>query len=125
MKDGKPTVCVPNPGAACVAPYHDSNDRNAGGPHGDTAAAADIDGGKMDGFVRQQSAGRKAACAASNDPQCSVGGNNLDVMGYHTDQEIPNYWAYAQKFCIARSDVRIECLLEFTLAFIHGFRMVS
>ena len=33
------------------SPYHDSNDVNGGGPHGDFAAAAAIDHGRMDGFI--------------------------------------------------------------------------
>src|SRR5207302_1417080 len=50
MKDGVPTVCVPDPAAGtCVQPFHDSNDLNRGGPHGQANAAANVDGGKMDG----------------------------------------------------------------------------
>src|SRR6266516_8115389 len=59
MQNGVPSVCVPDPaGGPCVAPYHDANDRNAGGPHGEASARADIDGGNMDGFVAQQETGR-------------------------------------------------------------------
>src|SRR5579872_1918936 len=48
-KDGKFTVCVPDPSkGSCAEPFHDSNDRNFGAGHGAAAAAADIDGGKMD-----------------------------------------------------------------------------
>src|SRR5271169_1267765 len=39
---------------AKVYPFHTTVDSNAGGPHGSTNATADIDGGKMDGFVSQQ-----------------------------------------------------------------------
>src|SRR6266576_3202678 len=39
-----PGVCVPDPAkGGCVTPYHDPNDLNSGGPHGDTAAVADVD----------------------------------------------------------------------------------
>src|ERR1051326_5898179 len=42
MKDGVPTVCVPDPQThQCVKPYHDSQDRNGGGPHGAANATAD------------------------------------------------------------------------------------
>lgn len=45
-------VCAPDPlHGGCVAPFHDPNDQNYGGPHGHGAFTADLDGGKMDGFV--------------------------------------------------------------------------
>src|SRR5512142_344991 len=58
--DGLPAnVCVPDPDTKrCVAPFHDTNDRNSGGPHGQTNATADINGGKMDGFIAQEEAGK-------------------------------------------------------------------
>lgn len=87
-------VCVRNPGG-CSRPYHDINDRNAGGPHGHVNAINDIDGGKMDGFV-QSAAGGRRNCAQTNNPNC--GGN--DVMGYHDAHEIPNYWRYARDFVL-------------------------
>src|SRR5256886_2444587 len=52
--DGDFAVCVPDPAkGACQKPFHDTRDLNAGGPHGDAAATADIGGGKMDGFIGQ------------------------------------------------------------------------
>src|SRR6185437_9636624 len=34
MSDGQPSVCVPDPlHRTCVRPYHDTANRNAGGPH--------------------------------------------------------------------------------------------
>ena len=46
--------CVPDPRrGTCDRPYHDTEDRNAGGPHGHGTALSDIAGGKMDGFVAQ------------------------------------------------------------------------
>jgi phospholipase C len=101
MQNGVPTVCVPDPATKqCVKPFHDPNDKNYGGPHGETNATADIDGGKMDGFIAQERAGRKAACANVNDPSCSLSDTNPDVMGWHDAREIPNYWAYAQNFVL-------------------------
>ena len=45
MQDGVPTVCVPDPHTEkCVKPFHDSNDKNIGGPHGAVDATADING---------------------------------------------------------------------------------
>jgi phospholipase C len=98
MRNGVPTVCVPDPAlGSCVRPYHDANDVNGGGPHGQANAAADIDGGKMDGFIAQAEQAKKG-CADPNNPNCANG--RVDVMGYHTGAEIPNYWAYARNFVL-------------------------
>src|SRR5579885_452685 len=51
MKNGVPTVCVPQASGPCVRPYRDTQDRNRGGPHNFGAAKTDINGGKMDGFL--------------------------------------------------------------------------
>ncbi len=82
MQNGIPTVSVYNPFTKMyVQPYHNPQDLNTGGPHGFANAVADINGGKMDGFLAQS-------------------GGSLDVMGYHDNREIPNYWAYAQNFVL-------------------------
>ena len=98
MKDGTPTVCVPNPAGGCTRPYHDIADVNGGGPHGEANAVADVDGGKMDGFIAQRDQA-KSSCTNPDDPACNSGGQP-DVMGYHTGAEIPNYWTYAQDFVL-------------------------
>jgi hypothetical protein len=60
MAAGKPAVCAPDPRSGrCVAPYHDARDLNHGGPHGQAAAAADINGGAMKGFIGQAQKGGK------------------------------------------------------------------
>ena len=62
MKNGKPTVCVPDPSnGTCVAPYVDHADVNGGGPHNYTNATSDINGGKMNGFIGQAESERRAA----------------------------------------------------------------
>ena len=92
------TVCSPDPlTSQCVYPYHDTHNVNGGGPHGQADAVADIDAGKMDGFVAQAERGRKG-CSVTNNPAC--GGDKTDVMGYHTRDEIPNYWSYADNFVL-------------------------
>ena len=108
--DGIPAgVCVPDPmTGGCVAPFHNAADANFGGPHGAPAATADIDGGRMDGFVAQ--AEKASNCAAgSNDPTCSPCTETsagtpqsrcVDVMGYHDAREIPNYWSYAENYVL-------------------------
>ncbi|HMC71337.1 MAG TPA: alkaline phosphatase family protein, partial [Mycobacteriales bacterium] len=96
---GRFTTCVPDPQSqTCVYPSHDASDRNGGGPHGQGAATADVDGGKMDGFVGQAEKGARG-CGNVDAPECSPT-NKPDVMGYHDAREIPNYWAYAQNFVL-------------------------
>ncbi|MGH9830516.1 MAG: alkaline phosphatase family protein, partial [Blastocatellia bacterium] len=86
--DGFPAgACVPDPASGtCVAPFHDTSDMVYGGPHGAANATADLNGGKMDGFIAQ------AEQAKSPEP--------LDVMSYKDQREIPNYWAYARNFVL-------------------------
>src|SRR6185437_11268142 len=103
--------CVPDPvNGGCVKPFHDTNNKNFGGPHGAANATADMDctipatrtGCKMDGFVRQAEKGQSCT---SNDPNCSpctTGSHTqcIDAMGYHDGAEIPNYWAYAKDYVL-------------------------
>ncbi len=99
MANGVPTVCVPDPATGgCDWPYHDTHDLTAGGPHGQADATADIDGGKMDGFVAQAEKAKKG-CAVTLNPGCA-GAGTPDVMGYVTGAEIPNYWTYARDFVL-------------------------
>ena len=99
MKNGKPTVCITQgAGKPCVRPYVDHADVNGGGPHRQDNAAADIDKGKMDGFVTQLAKAKKG-CADPTDPACQNSATP-DVMGYHTGSDIPNYWAYAKNFAL-------------------------
>ncbi len=99
MSGGVPTVCVPDPQAGtCVPPSHDAADVNGGGPHGALAAIADIDGGKMDGFIGRAESAQKG-CLDPLNPNCTSSATP-DVMGYHDERELPNYWAYAQNFVL-------------------------
>jgi phospholipase C len=98
--DGIPRgVCVPDPRGGCLKPYHVSKDRNIGGPHALKNAVRDIDGGAMDGFVREAVSARKA-CVDPHDPVCSSPAAGSDVMGYHDAREIPNYWTYARNYVL-------------------------
>ena len=122
MQDGSPTVCVPDPAnGSCVKPYYDPSDRNSGGPHGQSNATADIDGGKMDGFIAQ--AAKASTNCAPNDPACA-GGKQTDVMGYHDGRDLPNYWAYAKNFTSPRPHVRTQRVLEPARAPVYGFGVV-
>jgi phospholipase C len=102
MKNGVPTVCLPDPSPEhCLRPYHDTSDRNFGGPHARQWAIRDVDHGKMDGFVVSARRGLASACDHSSwAPGCSLAPKKPDVMGYHDWHEIPNYWAYAQDFVL-------------------------
>ena len=98
-KDGKFTVCLPDPArGACDPPFHDSSLVNGGGPHGLGSAEDDIDGGRMDGFVRESETrgGRGCGGFAGVCSQFSPS----DVMGYHDAREIPNYWKYAENYTL-------------------------
>jgi phospholipase C len=86
---GTPTVCVPDPQTStCVAPYHDSADIEDGGPHNGPDSRADIDGGKMDGFI------------ANAESQGAPPVQADTVMGYKLRADIPNYWSYADNFVL-------------------------
>ena len=99
-KGGKPTVCIPNPATkSCTKPYHDANDVNGGGPHGEKNALADVNGGKMNGFIEQRNSAPK--CPNIPNPACNpIQTKAPDVVGYNTAGEIPNYWTYAKDFVL-------------------------
>src|SRR2546430_5630900 len=101
---GRPTVCIPDPDAGhCLRPFHDSHLIDLGGPHTARAARADINGGRMDGFVQTLRAGRQRLCVVDpREPGCGASSRARipDVMGYHTASEIPNYWSYAHRFVL-------------------------
>jgi phospholipase C len=90
-------ACVPDPRAhKCVKPYTDHADSNAGGPHHSSDSAADVDGGKMDGFIRNDQKWKTKHGQCKPKPHVCP----TDVMGYHTGSDIPNYWAYAHNFVL-------------------------
>ncbi len=98
-QNGSPTVCSPDAQTGqCVAPFVDHADVNGGGPHGQSNATADINGGQMNGFVNQVRSARRG-CLQVNNPACTASGTP-DVMGYHTQGDIPNYWSYASNFVL-------------------------
>jgi phospholipase C len=96
MHHGVPTVCAPDPlRDRCVRPFHDPHDVNIGGPHEQNAFDTDYDGGGMDGFVRA-----RESCQNILDPKDCIANLTVDMMGYHDQREIPNYWSYARKFVL-------------------------
>jgi phospholipase C len=99
MQNGVPTVCVPDPITnTCVKPYHDTNDLNQGGPHGADSSTADVNAGNMDGFIQQRLL--EIDCKKHPQAPACTGAAVPDVMGYHDQNEIPNYWTYASNFVL-------------------------
>ncbi len=101
--------CVPDPNAGgCDKPYHDTHLSGDGGPHFQESAVADIDKGKMDGFVGEAEGTtpdtKTVGCVVNAEPPVNepapIGDRCLDVMGYHTAAELPNYWTYAHDFVL-------------------------
>ncbi len=103
--------CVPDPkNGGCDKPFHDTQDKNFGGPHSAGASHTDMRcrnarrhfGCAMNGFVAEAEKGQ--VCTGTN-PRCSPckhsgGANCLDVVGYHDGAEIPNYWRWAHDFVL-------------------------
>jgi phospholipase C len=117
-EDGRFTVCVPDPPTGgCRTPYHDTNGYDLGGPHGQWASRIATHRGRMDGFIKAFRA-KGTPCTNSRDPDWTCGKatpgpgrargghgrrahrGTPDVMGYHTANEIPNYWAYAERYLL-------------------------
>jgi phospholipase C len=118
--DGLPSTppCLPSQWypSQCFTPYPDHNASNQGGPYMNPYQVDDIDGGKMDGYVIQREQQLGSKCAPQNgmrvDPRRTVAvtmdeeGTTqnvhciVDVMGYHTQKDLPNYWSYAQKYVL-------------------------
>ncbi|HEY7477809.1 MAG TPA: alkaline phosphatase family protein [Actinomycetota bacterium] len=105
---GRIDVCVPNPyrGGRCASPYHTSSQRAMGGGHDQRASRIDVNDGRMNGFIRSLTVlkNNQAFCAEQpTDPRCRrlVGpAMQPDVMSYHDEREIPNYWTYARRFVL-------------------------
>jgi phospholipase C len=102
IKNGRIDVCVPDPArnGACSAPYHDTRLADSGAGHSPRAALADIDGGRMDGFLRVAEASSASCLKIPRRPVCRASRSRPDVLGYHTAAEIPNYWAWAHGYVL-------------------------
>jgi phospholipase C len=106
--------CVPDPNAGhCQTPYHDPTGTNAGGPHLNEDAVADVNGGNMNGFISSVEQSKsfdtdKASCLTNAQPPGCV-----DVMGYHDQREIPDYWKYARNYVL--QDHMFEPVISWSL----------
>jgi phospholipase C len=102
--------CVPDPQRHhCQKPYHNKLDINDGGPHMQVDAVADVNGGRMNGFIASVESGHldtdRLGChvpitTAKKLKHVLAGRPCLDVMGYHNAHEIPDYWKYAHSFVL-------------------------
>ena len=99
-RDGNFTSLRPRPAHGRLrlpVPQPEPGERAARSHNGDSARA-DINDGRMDGFVRtaEQPGGRGCGATA---PICASSAPP-DVMGYHDAREIPNYWRWARDFTL-------------------------
>ena len=102
MKHAVPTVCLPDVRPRpCVRPYPDHADVNTDSPHASAVARRDIDGGRMDGFVRRARV-VQPTCSGVKADKCQAQENEatIDAAGYHTATDLPNYWTYARDFVL-------------------------
>jgi phospholipase C len=104
MHNGEPTVCIPDPVLGrCARPYHSTSMYSDGAKHDHPASLADVNGGRMDGFVRVAAKKARSCAGTRSGADCAdkLGPERQpDVMSYHTAAEIPNYWAYARSFVL-------------------------
>ncbi len=122
MANGVPSVCLPDPQqGGCVRPFHDRNDRNVGGPHSGSAAIADIDGGKMDGFLV---AARGRARRLCREPKFSELRRHERSNGISRRPGASELLEVCARFRAAGSSFRAKRILELAAAPLHGFRVV-
>jgi phospholipase C len=104
MEDGEPIVCAPDPVTGrCAPPYHDDDLVDYGGPHSQDASIADVNGGRMDGFIRSVVDANFTCAVVRSEPRCIENNGPMgqpDAMGYHDRREIENYWTYAERFVL-------------------------
>ncbi len=86
-----PRTCMPvdprRPGGRCVKPYRIAGRAVENLAFNGDIAAAQLAGGKLDGFVSAQS-------------QRGTGEPNPEPMGYYDDRDLPFYWNVADNFVL-------------------------
>jgi len=92
-----------------VTPFHNTNFIDFDAPHDWSNAHADIDGGKMDGFMKEA----YTTYALSVTPSKEPGYDPKGVMAYHDYHEIPNYWNYARLYVL--QDQMFESVAAYSL----------
>jgi phospholipase C len=109
----------PPPGTALLdatdgtmVPYHHlTSDIDFDAPHDWFNAQADINGGKMDGFLSQAYT-RYALTVPTYSTQ--PGYNPKEIMGYYDGSDIPNYWNYARLYVL--NDHMFESVSAYSLS---------
>ena len=100
-KDGVPTLCVPNGVGQCIKPFLDPDQVvDSGGAHGPVAGKEDVDGGRMDGFIRVTDRHLIRECRENRQSTACGKLRRPNVMSYHDALQIPNYWRYARDFVL-------------------------
>ena len=103
VRDGQHVACVPDPvlhRRSCT--YHTRNLDQIGGPHNHKASGISVNDGKMNGFIRALPRAQRW-CLDRTTAECRpyVGPDlQPDVMSWHDEREIPNYWRYAEEFVL-------------------------
>jgi phospholipase C len=101
-RNGHVSACLPDPRAGgCQRPYHDLHFVDSGGSHMNGSYLADLDGGRMDGFVASAENPAMLRGCTLGAGQICASSSPVDVMGYHTARELPTYWSYAKHFVLA------------------------
>ena len=128
--DGTWDVCLPDPVLDhCARPYHSTTFFDAGSAHNHSASVRDVNRGKMNGFVEAVRRSGNTCKSHPNIRPCRLTergpARQPDVMGLHTRAEIPNYWAYADRFVLQDRIVRADRLVDATRAPVPDLRLVG
>ena len=125
-RNGVPTVCVPDAAAGrCVQAVSRSLRRQrwrSARPR--RRGRATSTAGRWT-VSCASGAGRKGPCTDPDDPACVPARSAVDVMGYHTQSDIPNYWSVRRRLRAAGPHVRAERVVEPARAPVHGLGLVG
>ena len=78
-----------------MRPFHDPHDINTAARTSRTHTSPTTTTARIDGFVRA-----RESCTNVLDPKDCIANLSVDMMGYHDQREIPNYWTYARDFVL-------------------------
>ena len=103
--DGSFRDCIPDQfqGGRCVPAYLSRSIEQNGGPHEHDDSVRDVNGGKMDGFIRSLQPRPGFCWTDPTLPECGkfLGPQGQpDVMSTLGRRTIPNYWRYADRFAL-------------------------
>ena len=125
MKNGVPTVCLPDVRPRpCVRPYPDHADINTDSPHASAVARRDIDGGRMDGFVRRARV-VQPRLYGSQDRQVSGARERSDDRRRRIPhrERPPELLDLRARLRAAGPHVRADAVVEPSVAPLHGLRV--